>query len=224
MDIRPIAHQSLLRFAPGARRGRLTVIGAVEGKHFKRGMAVVFACRCDCGAEVRRDRQTLIKERDHSCDHCRRRSGATAPKGVSGEVEYKAWAHLIDRCTNPKNKSFGDYGARGITVCDRWLRGDGKMTGYECFVADMGRRPSPELSIERSNSDGPYSPGNCSWANRTIQNRNRRGLRLVTINGRTLPVSVWAEESGVPYFTLMQRLKRGMAPELAIIPGDHRKS
>lgn len=130
---------------------------------------------------------------------------------------------MIDRCTNPNNKSYRDYGGRGISVCQRWIDGADGLTGYECFVADLGRRPAPGLTIERSNGDGAYSPGNCSWANRTIQSRNRRGLRMVTINGRTQPASVWAEESGVPYFTLIQRLNRGMAPERAIIPGDFRK-
>lgn len=223
MNLKPIRHPHLLRYQPGDRRGALTVVKALGAKHFARGIAVVFLCRCDCGVEVERDRQSLIMERPHSCDACRRQTPGTAPAGATAHPLHKRWHHMIDRCYSPRNKSFKDYGARGIQVCERWLTGDGSRTGFECFVADMGPLPSQELTLERSNSDGHYEPGNCSWANRTIQSRNRRSVKRLTINGRTQVASAWAAETGVEYFTLMQRLRRGWPPELAVQPRDGRK-
>lgn len=209
MELHPIRKNAELRFQPGERRGRLTVLEAIGSKHFKSGVAVVFRCRCDCGEIVDRDRQALIKPGDHCCPICRKASPATAPPGSTAHPLQKAWWHMINRCTNPKNKSFKNYGGRGIAVSPRWVLGDGQITGFECFVADMGPRPDPALTIERDNNELGYEPGNCRWATRTTQSRNRRGLRLLTVGDRTEPASVWSAELGVPYFTLMRRLGLG---------------
>jgi hypothetical protein len=81
---------------------------------------------------------------------------------------YVAWDSMKQRCLNPKNAAYKNYGARGITVCERW-RGS-----FELFLADMGARPSPQHTIERLNNDRGYEPGNCCWATRSEQNRNQR--------------------------------------------------
>lgn len=94
--------------------------------------------------------------------------------------EYRVWVDMIRRCENPRNKRFYIYGARGITVCDRWRR------SYKNFLSDVGRRPSPKYQIDRKNNDGNYDPGNVRWATRKQQARNKTNNRSITFNGVSL--------------------------------------
>lgn len=87
--------------------------------------------------------------------------------------EHRVWIGMMRRCTDPKTKSFSDYGGRGITVCERWKF-------FENFIADMGRRPTDKHSIERLNNDRGYEPDNCTWATHYEQSKNKRKRRLKT--------------------------------------------
>lgn len=75
---------------------------------------------------------------------------------------------MKERCLNPECLQWKNYGARGITVCDRWLN------SFESFLADLGPKPSPEHSIDRIDNDGNYEPGNVRWATPSQQGRNKR--------------------------------------------------
>lgn len=83
---------------------------------------------------------------------------------------YYTWANMLSRCYNPSNKSYQNYGGRGISVDPRWHH-------FAEFAKDMGARPSPELSLERRNNDKGYSKENCEWATGTEQCWNRRTFR-----------------------------------------------
>lgn len=90
--------------------------------------------------------------------------------GMAKTPEWYAWCGMRQRCENPKNAAWKNYGGRGIKVCERWHV-------FENFYADMGNRP-PGRSLDRVNNDGYYAPGNCRWATRSEQTANRRSWLL----------------------------------------------
>ncbi len=114
-------------------------------------------------------------------------------------AEWHSWRSMIQRCS-PGSVDFPYYGARGITVCEQWRH------SFATFFADMGLRPTPQHSLDRIDNNGNYEPGNCRWATRTEQMRNTRGVRLLTHDGLTLPVSVWSEKTGISQYTINSRL------------------
>lgn len=131
--------------------------------------------------------------------HCSR--GKTSP-------EYRAWEHIIQRITNPKCKCFANYGGRGLGLAPSWR-------SFESFFRDMGRRPTPQHSIERRDNNKGYFPDNCYWATLNEQARNKRNNHWVTFNGRTQHLSAWATETGIGSGTLHYRITRGWSLERA---------
>lgn len=104
-----------------------------------------------------------------------------------GNGAYSVWILMKQRCLNPKNPAFINYGQRGITVCDRWKH------SFDNFLEDMGERPSKLHSIDRIDNNGNYEPLNCRWATRKVQNNNSRNNRYIEFRGQTKTMAQWCE-------------------------------
>lgn len=120
----------------------------------------------------------------------------------TGTPEYITWGNMIQRCTNPKNTYYCNYGGRGIEVCESWL-------SFINFYRDMGDKPTPEHTLDRIDNNGPYSLENCRWSSREQQDTNKRSNVWITHDGRTMTLTQWANETGIHYVTITARLSRG---------------
>lgn len=130
--------------------------------------------------------------------------------------EYNSWAAMHNRCRNPSHRDYASYGGRGIKVCQRWTDGDGELSGFECFLLDMSKKPEPSFSIERIENSRGYEPENCVWASQYAQVYNRRCT--VRVEGKTLREI--ADEHGISYAMVRGRFYKGhqTIPDLTRTP------
>ncbi len=154
----------------GQRFGRLTVIAEGErpnGKGVKH-----WICQCDCGNITRPvSGSSLRLGRTKSCG-CIHREGLARRNTTHGKYHTRLhgiWNGMKQRCNNPNNHKYKDYGGRGISVCVEWEDDFGAF--YEW---SMSNGYAEGLSVDRIDNDGNYCPGNCRWATATEQRHNRR--------------------------------------------------
>lgn len=128
--------------------------------------------------------------------------------GYSYTPLYKRWTEMLQRCTNPQNTSFQNYGARGIQVEERWYH-------FPNFLADMGYPPLG-TSLERRDNNGNYSKDNCYWATSKQQRNNASTNHVITCQNKTQTLAMWAEEKRINYMTLYTRIRQGWDIEKAL--------
>ena len=137
----------------------LTIIGNGTKKRY-------VLAKCECGNIKEYFVYNILNSHAKSCGCIKKYSSIT--HGKSKDPIYRLWNDIKKRCLNVKSEAYPDYGGRGITVCERWIN------SFENFIADMGMKPSPDLTLERINVNGNYEPLNCKWATWIEQYWNKR--------------------------------------------------
>ena len=206
----------------GDKLQHVRIVGAYEVPRKDGGVREYYECVCECGRSMRTGKFGLLKNPAVKCPNCAGKEAA-ATRGCDGRYatpEHNAWRAMRHRCTNPNAQAYANYGGRGITVCKRWDE------SFDAFLADMGKKPTPEHELERIDNNAGYFPENCKWATRIEQQNNRRTTRYLTANGETLPAAVWARRLGTYVPTIVNRIdKSGWSEQDACtLPVDKRKA
>ena len=151
----------------GKRFGELTILKMKSEK--KPYIDSTFECVCSCGNYRICNGRYLRRGSIKRCIPCKRILHAKSVKrhGMTKTTIYGVWRSMLARCTKPQATSFKDYGGRGITVCDRWMK-------FENFYEDMGDREKG-LELDRIDNNRGYSKDNCRWTTSAENNRNKRG-------------------------------------------------
>lgn len=183
----------------GRQFGRLTVNSRASSKN----QMTMWLCRCSCGKDHTVSSSNLMAGRITSCG-CRKTEESTS-HGLSGTRIYSIWLEMIRRCSDPKHAAYHLYGARGITVCERWL------ASVQNFLIDMGEPPTESHTLERSDGNAGYVLSNCRWATPKEQANNRSTNVNLTWRGETRTMKEWSEVLGINYQTLRYRINHGWA-------------
>lgn len=210
----------------GQRFGRLKVIRrAGSTKHNK----ATWHCICDCGNETIVCGAELRHGDTRSCG-CLQREWAAAHSDYARKIRnkdlkpknqtlYQIWYALIARCENPNNKSYTNYGGRGITVCEAW-----RLDFYAFQVWAISHGYSKGLTIDRIDNNAGYSPENCRWTTYKVQNNNLRTNVFFEFEGERKTIAQWADITGFSPALIWQRIHRmGWPIERALTEPVHKK-
>lgn len=216
----------------GRRFGRLTVI---EYSHIENSRTY-WKCVCDCGNITTIQGHLLSTGKTKSCGCLNREKAAERMRnlgkrhwknglaearktenhgnyvhGKSNTRLYTIWTGMKQRCFNPNNRAYIDYGGRGITVCDEWKN---DFQAFYDWAIKNGY--ADNLSIDRKDVNGNYEPSNCRWATDTEQQNNKSDNRIIEYKGESKTIRQWADEKGMSWTALHSRLKKGWSIEKAL--------
>lgn len=198
----------LIKNLVGKQFCQLTVIALLGINNDQRA---VWLCLCDCGNFQVAPANSLRHGNTKSCG-CRRvavsRAKATS-HGQSHTNLYYRWQKLFDRCYNPSNPHYHNYGGRGICVSQEWH-------SFPAFLADVGLPPTLQHSLDRIDNNGNYEKENVRWATKKDQGGNKRNNHLITVNGETHHMAEWVRRRNIPRSKIHVRLKLGWTPAEAL--------
>ena len=186
---------------------------------------IIYLCKCNnCGKEFENSIVNYRAKKKKNakiitCGCYDRHFCNFYKNGLSKTKLRYIYDHMKSRCYNKNNKSYKNYGGRGIKVCDEWLD---KEKGFENFYNwSINNNYSKNLTIDRIDNDGNYEPINCRWTTFEEQINNRRTTTFLEYNGIKKPLTQFAREYKIPIGTLRARIKRGWTLERALTEKKH---
>lgn len=197
---------------PGTRFGAL-VVRRPAGKDPKTCKSLS-ECVCDCGAVVVKRNNDLLTGRVVSCgcvkrERSRRMMWERAEKSNANHMSqthlYRCWYHMVQRCTNPRDKRYNRYGGRGIGVSKTWLLSFRKFRSWA-----LSHGYAEGLEIDRINFDRGYYPSNCRFVDQVTQANNQSNNRFIEYRGKRMTVMQWSRELDVNYETLKAGTRKGV--------------
>ena len=193
----------------GMRSGRLKAIRPTKKRSAKGG--VLWECLCDCGNRCYVDAYSIKANKTKSCGCIlrektiqRNKAGAKYPQEERESRLYRIWQGMYIRTTYPSQKSYKDYGGRGIKVCEEW-----KNDFYVFKEWALNNGYNDNLTIERIDNNQNYCPENCKWIPREEQSRNQRSNIILEYNGETHIAAEWANIMGIKHSTIYKRISKG---------------
>lgn len=204
----------------GMTFGRLTVITRAADRH----KHVYWQCKCNCGnpelIEIEGSSLKSGKTLSCGCYGREQRLNANTKHNLSHTRIKRIYYDMRSRCYDKNTPKFHNHGGRGIRVCDEWMTENGLEIFYE-WAINNGYQD--DLSIDRIDNDGNYTPENCRWATIEEQNFNRRNNRLFEINGACKHAKEWCKEYDVNINTFWQRDRKGYTGADLIAPPKYRR-
>lgn len=193
----------------GKRYSRLLIISISKYDKGRHKYPMYCAkCVCDCGNIRDYELYNLIKLKGNakSCGCLRIENGhkSLTTHGLSRLLLYKVWDSMKQRCTNPNDTGYKNYGGRGISICNEWLHNP------EIFIKwALNNGYKKGLVIDREKNNGNYTPNNCRFITNKLSQRNTRRNKICTYRNLKKPLCEWMEILDLDYNLICQRLRRG---------------
>jgi hypothetical protein len=205
---------TLIKDITGKKFGRWTVIKFVKAipRYNENGSIksrkLYYLCKCDCGNERIVVSENLKSGKSKSCGCIRKENPNFKTHWLSNTRLYTVYVGMKARCYNPNNSSYKNYGERGITVCDEWLK-DFKAF-YDWAIANGYDKTAKrgECTLDRINNNIGYTPENCRWVSQSLQNNNTRRNKLIKFRNEIHTLKEWSVLLSLPYTTLSSRLNK----------------
>lgn len=187
---------------------RLTVIKE-NGRKNNLRKEILWECKCICGNIINTTRQNLTDGSTKSCGcyAIEVRKNMHKTHGLADSHLYKIWKGIKQRCLDKNQKSYVNYGGRGIKICDEWIN------SFSFFYNEMYNDYKKGLEIDRIDNNGNYELSNCRWVNRKVQSNNRRSNVVLELNGVKNNVTQWSEITKISSKIIFQRINRGRSVE-----------
>ena len=201
----------------------------ISGKRFHKLKAIkvvgydkqnyeIWHCKCDCGNTCDVNIKNLVHDHTKSCGCLKMEAllKRSTSHGMSHTKFYDIYCAIFQRCNNPQNKRYEDYGGRGIKLLWKSFE-EFKDDMYESYLEHQKLNVGRNTTLDRVDNDGDYCKENCKWVTYKKQNRNKRNNHYVTINGKTHIMADWVRILNANYSSVKQKIRRGMGDVEALL-------